>query len=233
MPAWAKHLRDFGEAGTVKIRSKMQPKLDDRGVICMFMGYPDYHPEGTYYMLNPEKKSIMVTRDVIFLGRMYFPHEGSSTVDVVGAVQAREGIIDSFRLKVSTKLVLWTTTMNSRLHRLLHNRLCNLSIKPLYLPYKLLNLLNKLLSLQPLQMKRWMKMNKFKYLRVSDVWSDLRPISLIMWDWRVRKMSRTGHLRSKITTVKCMVWLNCLTILHTLPLLLMSRTMLLLTVGKK
>jgi hypothetical protein len=41
MPVWTKHLRDFGEAGTVKIRSKMQPKLDDRGVICMFIGYPD------------------------------------------------------------------------------------------------------------------------------------------------------------------------------------------------
>jgi hypothetical protein len=91
LPAWAKHLRTFGEAGTVKIRTKMQPKLDNCGVICMFVGYPDQHPEGKYYMLNPDKKSILVTRDVIFLDRMYFPHEGSSTVDVIDTIQAREG----------------------------------------------------------------------------------------------------------------------------------------------
>jgi hypothetical protein len=70
MPAWSKHLRVFGEAGAVKIRDKMQPKLDDCGVIYMFIGYPDNHPEGTYHMMNPDKKNILVTCDVIFLDCM-------------------------------------------------------------------------------------------------------------------------------------------------------------------
>jgi hypothetical protein len=38
-PEWAKHLRTFGEAGTVKIKTDTTPKLHDRGVQCMFVGY--------------------------------------------------------------------------------------------------------------------------------------------------------------------------------------------------
>jgi hypothetical protein len=34
-PEWASHLRTFGEAGTVKIKTDTTPKLHDRGVQCM------------------------------------------------------------------------------------------------------------------------------------------------------------------------------------------------------
>ena len=34
-PSFANHLRTWGEAGTVKIKTKMTPKLSDRGVQCV------------------------------------------------------------------------------------------------------------------------------------------------------------------------------------------------------
>jgi hypothetical protein len=44
IPEFAKHLRTWGEAGTVKIKTKTTPKLADRGVQCMFVGYSLNHP---------------------------------------------------------------------------------------------------------------------------------------------------------------------------------------------
>ena len=39
IPAFASNLRTWGEAGTVKIKSKMTPKMSDHGITCMFVGY--------------------------------------------------------------------------------------------------------------------------------------------------------------------------------------------------
>ena len=52
-PRFAKHLRVWGEAGTVTIKSKTSPKISDRGVPCMFVGYAPEHPGDTYRMWNP------------------------------------------------------------------------------------------------------------------------------------------------------------------------------------
>ena len=37
-PMFAKHLRTWGEAGTVKIKTSASPKLNDKGTHCMFVG---------------------------------------------------------------------------------------------------------------------------------------------------------------------------------------------------
>jgi hypothetical protein len=92
LPNWTSSLRDFGEAGTVKTRTGMTPKLDDRGVICMFVGYAKDHPKETYLMLDLNTRMVKTTRDVIFLGRMYFPDEDQDAVDVVRTVPAWEGV---------------------------------------------------------------------------------------------------------------------------------------------
>jgi hypothetical protein len=42
-PKFAKHLRTWGEAGAVKIKTKTTPKLADRGVQCMCVGYAKDH----------------------------------------------------------------------------------------------------------------------------------------------------------------------------------------------
>ena len=49
-PEFAKHLRTWGEAGTVKIKTDTTPKLADRGVQCMFVGYAVDHPGDCYNM---------------------------------------------------------------------------------------------------------------------------------------------------------------------------------------
>ena len=43
-PKFSEHIRTWGEAGTVTTYIKTnKPKVMDRGVTCMFVGYPDEH----------------------------------------------------------------------------------------------------------------------------------------------------------------------------------------------
>jgi hypothetical protein len=65
-PEWESHLRTFGEAGTVKIKTDTTPKLHDRGVQCMFVGYAENHKGGVYRMWNPKTRKIHIRRDVYF-----------------------------------------------------------------------------------------------------------------------------------------------------------------------
>lgn len=74
-PPWAKHLRVWGEAGTVKTRAKMTPKLADRGVQCMFVGYALEHAGDCYRMMNMKTGRVLHSRDVIWLKSMYFKSE--------------------------------------------------------------------------------------------------------------------------------------------------------------
>jgi hypothetical protein len=39
LPKWTKHLKTWGEAGTVKTKTDTTPKLADRGITCMFVGF--------------------------------------------------------------------------------------------------------------------------------------------------------------------------------------------------
>jgi hypothetical protein len=71
-PKFAKHLRTWGEAGTVKIKTKTTPKLADRGVQCMFVGYAKDHEGDCYQMWDPKTKRVHETRDIIWLRRMYY-----------------------------------------------------------------------------------------------------------------------------------------------------------------
>lgn len=73
IPAFAQHLRVWGEAGTVTFTTKTTSKLEDRGRQCMFVGYEPDHPGDCYRMWYPKTNKILVTRDVIWLHRMFFP----------------------------------------------------------------------------------------------------------------------------------------------------------------
>ena len=79
---FAERLRTWGEAGTVKIRNKTTPKLGDRGITCMFVGYTQDHAGDCYEMLNMETKRIIQTRDVTWLGKMYFQADDGPEVNV-------------------------------------------------------------------------------------------------------------------------------------------------------
>ena len=71
-PKFASHLRTWGEAGTVKTKKTGTPKLSDRGVICVFIGYAKDHDGDCYKMWNPDTNGVHTTRDIIWLRRMYY-----------------------------------------------------------------------------------------------------------------------------------------------------------------
>ena len=50
VPKFAKHLRTWGEAGTVTLKTDSTPKPKDRGVHCMFIGYSLMHDGDCYHM---------------------------------------------------------------------------------------------------------------------------------------------------------------------------------------
>ncbi len=85
-PDFAKYLRTWGEAGTVKIKTDTTPKLADRGVQCMFVGYALDHPGDCYRMWNPETKRVHETRDVIWLRRMFYTTPAKENDIVTGPV---------------------------------------------------------------------------------------------------------------------------------------------------
>ena len=72
LPRFAHHLRTWGEAGTVKTATDTTQKLEDKGTHCIFVGYCRDHAGDVYRMFNPHTKKLHVTRDVIWLRRMYF-----------------------------------------------------------------------------------------------------------------------------------------------------------------
>uniref|UniRef100_A0A7S2KWV0 Integrase catalytic domain-containing protein n=1 Tax=Leptocylindrus danicus TaxID=163516 RepID=A0A7S2KWV0_9STRA len=98
LPNSTKYLRTWGEAGTVKIKTDTSPKLNDKGVQCMFVGYDLNHPGDCYIMYNPKTDRRLISRDVIWLRRMYYQNEepdemitGSPKVAVITNVNPEAG----------------------------------------------------------------------------------------------------------------------------------------------
>ncbi len=61
LPQFAKHLRKWGEVGIVKTKQTGTPKMSDRGLKCMFVGYAGQHAGDNYEMLNLTTKRILIT----------------------------------------------------------------------------------------------------------------------------------------------------------------------------
>ena len=72
IPKFARYLRMWGEAGTVTIKSKMNPKPQNRGINCMFVGYSSGHDGDCYDMWDPNTRRIHQSRDVTWLKRMFY-----------------------------------------------------------------------------------------------------------------------------------------------------------------
>jgi hypothetical protein len=53
LPAWANLMRTWGEAGVTTVKTATTPKLKNRGITGMFVGYAVNHAEGVYRMWNP------------------------------------------------------------------------------------------------------------------------------------------------------------------------------------
>jgi len=80
IPSFAKHLRTWGEAGIVKIKTATTAKLADKGVQCMFIGYATNSGGDVW---NPITNRVNNTRDVIWLKRMYFKPQDDANEDEV------------------------------------------------------------------------------------------------------------------------------------------------------
>ncbi len=85
-PKFCVSLRVFGEDGIYRrteIRS-MKPKLDDRGVLCIFVGYSPEHAEGVYRMYNPETGQVRISRDIRWFNKnlkAYKATQGSGNLE--------------------------------------------------------------------------------------------------------------------------------------------------------
>ncbi len=84
IPKFVKHLRTFGEAGTVK--NGKDGNAGNRGITMVFVGYADEHAGNCYRMYNPVTSQVNVTRDVIWLGRMYFTTENCEKTKVLPVI---------------------------------------------------------------------------------------------------------------------------------------------------
>jgi hypothetical protein len=54
---------------------KKDGKVGDRGITMMFVGYADGHAGNCYRMYNPVTSRVCESRDIIWMGRMYFTTE--------------------------------------------------------------------------------------------------------------------------------------------------------------
>ena len=75
LPKFVDFLRIWGEAGTVAYKMKTSSTLEDRGRQCMMIGYEIDHPGDCYRMWYPKHNTILITRDVTWLHRMFFQPE--------------------------------------------------------------------------------------------------------------------------------------------------------------
>ena len=83
-PGFAKHLKPWGAAGVVKIKTKTSPKLNNKGVTCMFVGYATEHAGDVYYMYNPKINSTLVSCDVVWLNQMFYSKEHTTELHAGG-----------------------------------------------------------------------------------------------------------------------------------------------------
>jgi hypothetical protein len=49
-----KNLHTWGEAGTVSLKEGKHPKMKNKGIKMMFVGYPDDHPADCFIMWDPQ-----------------------------------------------------------------------------------------------------------------------------------------------------------------------------------
>jgi hypothetical protein len=90
LPKWSHHLRTWGESGTVKIKTDTTPKIADRGIQCMFVGYSKDHDGDCYDMWYPKTNKVYTTRDVIWLNKMYYNSDDNKVMRVTSGI---EGVV--------------------------------------------------------------------------------------------------------------------------------------------
>jgi hypothetical protein len=70
-PRWIHHMHTFGEMDIVYDNQKIKSKLRNKGFSCIFVGYSNIHAEKVYKFYNYETKKIFLSRNVVWLNKMY------------------------------------------------------------------------------------------------------------------------------------------------------------------
>jgi hypothetical protein len=63
-PSFIKNLRIFGEACIRTVIKGHQDKLENKGDLCFFVGYPTNHYHDTLRLFNVETKKVVESRDI-------------------------------------------------------------------------------------------------------------------------------------------------------------------------
>jgi hypothetical protein len=84
-PGYMRYLRTFGEIAITTNHENKQgrSKVEDRGRECMFLGYADNHANDVYRFLHLKTTKVILSRDVIWLKKMYAEHENVKRVKQV------------------------------------------------------------------------------------------------------------------------------------------------------
>lgn len=88
-PGWSTALRTWGEAGVVK--EGKDGKTGDRGVTVVFVGYPGNRTNDCYRFWNPSTNRVIESRDVIWLGQMYFKKQDRA---IMTSTNSEEDCVD-------------------------------------------------------------------------------------------------------------------------------------------
>jgi Reverse transcriptase (RNA-dependent DNA polymerase) len=87
-------LRQFGEMAIIKMGKEVKGKLTDRGIPVMYLGREKDHAGDTFRFLNVATKRVLVSRDAIWLNKVYGLYKGThrsvlmDTVTVLPTVEA-------------------------------------------------------------------------------------------------------------------------------------------------
>ena len=74
------------------LRDLKKSKMQDKGLTCMFVGYAKDHAGDCYRMYNPDTSRVHTTRDVKWLGRMYYKDERFSSTKESSAFESGKGV---------------------------------------------------------------------------------------------------------------------------------------------
>ena len=82
-------LRQFGEMTVIKTTKQIKGKLEDRGIPAMYLGRARDHAGDTFRFLNLETELVLISRDVIWLNKVYGDYKGTkleTAWDTVGTL---------------------------------------------------------------------------------------------------------------------------------------------------
>ena len=84
LPTWMYELRTFGEIAVVSENTAgFKDKLEDRGRVCMMVGYSDNHPSGTYRFVNLNTNKIIYSRDVRWMSKTWGEYRNNKEKPII------------------------------------------------------------------------------------------------------------------------------------------------------